>query len=273
MNKLIESVHVKVDEVVQDKKDIRMDNTFLQDSDTDLKEVGKEGDNKVDEGKEEIKDQIETPDSIGTKAIGTSLKKYHPQEQMIGNKHLGIQMRTRTTSSECANLCLLSQIEPKSKKEASVDEFWVNAMKEELSQIGKNKTWELVPIPKDKNVIGAKWVFRNKLDENGKISRNKARLFCKGYAQIEGVDFDETFALVARIEAIRIFLAYSTFKVFKMYQMDVKMTFINGYLDEEVYVDQLEGFENKDYPNHVYRLKKALYGLKQDPRAWFSRLD
>ena len=97
-----------------------------------------------------------------------------------------------------------------------MDEFWVNAMKEELSQIEKNKTWELVPRPKDKNVIGAKWVFRNILDENGKLSRNKARLVCKGYAQIEGVDFDETFAPVARIEAIRIFLAYSAFKGFKM---------------------------------------------------------
>ena len=99
-------------------------------------------------------------------------------------------MRTRTTSSECANIFLLSQIEPKSYKETSMDEFLVNAMKEELSQIEKNKTWELVPRPKDKNVIGAKWVFRNKLDKNGKISRNKARLVCKDYAQIEGVDFD-----------------------------------------------------------------------------------
>ena len=130
-------------------------------------------------------------------------------------------------------------------------------MKEELSQIEKNKTWKLAPRPEDKNVIGAKWVFRDKLDENGKISRNKARLVCKGYAQIEGVDFDETFAPVARIEAIRIFLAYSAFKGFKMYQMDVKTTFLNGYLDEEFYMDQPEGFENKDYPNHVYKLKKG----------------
>ena len=154
-----------------------------------------------------------------------------------------------------------------------MDEFWVNSMKEELSQIEKNKTWELVPRPKDKNVIGAKWIFRNKHDKNGKISRKKARLICKDYAQIEGVDFDETFAPVARIEAIRIFLAYSAFKGFKMYHMDVKTAFPNGYLDEEVYMDQPEGFENKDHSNHVYRLKKALYGLKQAPRAWYSRLD
>ena len=100
MNKLIKSVYVKVDEVVQDKKEIRINNTFLQDSDKDLKEA----DNKVNEGKEEIKDQIETLNSISTKAIGTRLKKYHHQEQIIGDKHASVQMRTRTTSSECANL-------------------------------------------------------------------------------------------------------------------------------------------------------------------------
>ena len=118
-------------------------------------------------------------------------------------------------------------------------------MKEELIQIEKNKTWELVPRPEDKNVIGDKWVFQNKLDENGKISRNKVGLVCKGYAQIEGVEFDETFALVARIKAIRIFLAYSAFKGFKMYQMDVKTKFLNGYLDKEFNMDQPKGFENK----------------------------
>ena len=133
-----------------------MDNNFQQDSGKDLKEVdnkideGKEVDSKVDEGEEEIKYQIETPEPTGTKAIGTRLKNYHPQEQIIGDKHASIQMRERTTSSECANLCLLSQIEPKSYKEASMDEFWVNSMKEELSQIEKNKTWELVPRPKEK---------------------------------------------------------------------------------------------------------------------------
>ena len=140
------------------------------------------------------------------------MKKYHPQEQIIGDKHAGIETRKRTTSSECANLCLLSQIEPKSYKEASMDEFWVNAMKEELSQIEKNKTWELVSRPNDKNVIGAEWVFRNKLDENGKISRNMARLVCKCYAQIEGVDFDETFALVARYTSVRAIISIAATK-------------------------------------------------------------
>jgi hypothetical protein len=168
---------------------------------------------------------------------------------------------------------LLSKIEPKNFTEASEDKHWIDAMEEELNQIEKNKTWELVPRPKDKNVIGTKWVFRNKLNEYGKVIRNKARLVCKGYAQVEGIDFEETFSPVARLEAIIMFLAFVCFKNFKVYQMDVKSSFLNGNLEEEVYIEQPEGFllsENKD---HVCKLKKALYGLKQAPRAWYSRLD
>jgi hypothetical protein len=115
---------------------------------------------------------------------------------------------------------------------------WVKAMNEELDQIEKNKTWDLVPRPNDKNVIGTKWVYRNKLNEDGQIVRNKAILVCKGYAQVEGVDFEETFSPVARIEAIRMFLAFACYKKFKVYQMDVKSTFLNGDLEEEVYVEQ-----------------------------------
>ena len=146
-------------------------------------------------------------------------------------------------------------------------------MQEEINQIEKNKTWELVPRPNDKNVIGGKWIFRNKLNEEGKVVRNKARFVCKGYAQQEGIDFSETFAPVARMESIRIFLAYASYKKFTVYQMDVKTAFLNGYLEEEVYMEQPEGFESSNKPDFVYRLKKALYGLKQAPRAWYSRLD
>ena len=115
-------------------------------------------------------------------------------------------------------------------------------MNEELDQIEKNNTRELVPRPKDKNVIGTKWVFRNKLNEDGQVTRNKARLVCKGYAQVEGIDFDEKFAPVARMEAIRMFLAYACSRKIKVYQMDFKSTFLNGELEEEVYIEQLEGF-------------------------------
>ena len=123
-------------------------------------------------------------------------------------------------------------IEPKNFEEASEDEYWVKAMNEELDQIEKNNTWELVPRPVDKNVIGSKWVFKNKMNEEGQIVRNKARLLCKGYAQVEGQDFAETFAPVAILEAIIMFIAYATHKNFKVYRMDVKSAFLNGYLEE-----------------------------------------
>eukprot|EP00253_Pinus_taeda_P026450 PITA_26450 len=140
-------------------------------------------------------------------------------------------------------------------------------MDEELEQIEKNNTWELVPRPKDKNVIGRKWIFKNKLNENGEVIRNKARVVCKGYAQQEGIYFEETFAPIARLEAIRMFLALSSFQKFKVFQMDVKSTFLNGDLEEEVYIEQPDGFILGNDPNLVCRLKKALYGLKQAPRA------
>eukprot|EP00253_Pinus_taeda_P003928 PITA_03928 len=146
-------------------------------------------------------------------------------------------------------------------------------MDEELEQIERNNTWELVPRPKDNNVIGTKWVFKNKMNENGEVIRNKARLVCKGYAQQEGIDFEENFAPVARLEAIRMFLALSSFQNFKVFQMDVKSAFLNGDLEEEVYIEQPDGFILGNDPNLVCILKKALYGLKQAPRAWYYHLD
>ncbi|KAK6139205.1 hypothetical protein DH2020_027052 [Rehmannia glutinosa] len=111
-------------------------------------------------------------------------------------------------------------------------------MQEELNQFERNKVWELVQRPTHQNVIGTKWVFRNKMNEEGYVVRNKARLVAKGYCQEEGIDFDETFAPVARLEAIRMFLAYAAHKNFIVYQMDVKSAFLNGLLEEEVYVEQ-----------------------------------
>ncbi|KAK0572825.1 hypothetical protein LWI29_037799 [Acer saccharum] len=151
-------------------------------------------------------------------------------------------------------------------------EVWVGAMQEELNQFERNEVWSLVPRPKDINVIDTKWVFRNKTDESGKIVRNKARLVAQGYTQVEGVDFDETFAPVARLESIRLLLSIACIKKFKLFQMDVKSAFLNGYLQEEVYVEQPKGFADPHSPNHVFKLKKALYGLKQAPRAWYDRL-
>jgi hypothetical protein len=122
------------------------------------------------------------------------------------------------------------------------------------------------------NVIGTKWVFRNKQDEDGVVTKNKARLVAKGYTQVEGLDFGETCAPVARLEAIRILLAFATNHNFKLHQMDVKSAFLNGPISEQVYVEQPPGFEDPQFPNHVYKLHKALYGLKQAPRAWYECL-
>ncbi|GJT42658.1 retrovirus-related pol polyprotein from transposon TNT 1-94 [Tanacetum coccineum] len=157
--------------------------------------------------------------------------------------------------------------EPKNVNEALGDESWIVAMQEELNQFIANDVWELVPQPKNMTIIGTKWVFRNKLDENGIVSRNKARLVAQGYNQQEGIDYDETYAPVARLESIRILLAYACALDFKLFQMDVKSAFLNGFINEEVYVAQPPGFIDFEKPDHVYKLKKALYGLKQAPKA------
>jgi hypothetical protein len=144
-------------------------------------------------------------------------------------------------------------------------------MQEELNNFTRNEVWHLVPRP-NQNVVGTKWVFHNKQDEHGVVTRNKARLVAEGYSQVECLDFGETYAPVARLESICILLAYATYHGFKLYQTDVKSAFLNGPIKEEVYVEQPLGFEDSEYPNHVCKLSKALYGLKQAPRAWYECL-
>jgi hypothetical protein len=142
-------------------------------------------------------------------------------------------------------------------------------MQEELNNFKRNQVWSLVKRPKQ-NIIGTKWVFQNKQDEHEVITRNKAKLVAKGYSQVEGLDFDETFGPVARLESIRILLTYTTHHDFKLYQMDVKSAFLNGSIKEEVYVEQPLSFKDKKYPNHVYVLHKTLYVLKQALRVWYE---
>ncbi|GJZ33841.1 retrovirus-related pol polyprotein from transposon TNT 1-94 [Tanacetum coccineum] len=196
--------------------------------------------------------------------------KDHPLETVIGN------LNQRTLRSQVQNqsnfFCFVSSVEPKNIKEAIQDESWTMAMQEELNQFKTNDVWCLVPPPTNQTIIGTKWVFKNKLDENGVVSRNKARLVAQGYNQQEGIDFDETYAPVARLESIRILLAYACAHDFKLFQMDVKSAFLNGFINEEVYVAQPPGFVDFEKPNHVFKLKKALYGLKQAPKAWYDRL-
>ncbi|GKC46821.1 putative ribonuclease H-like domain-containing protein [Tanacetum coccineum] len=195
----------------------------------------------------------------------TRVHKDHPVKQIIGDLNSTPQTRRITKNLEeygfvgttlkhktnhkdlqnCLFACFLSQEEPE-------------------------KT--LVDLPNGKRAIGTKWVFKNKKDERGIVIRNKARLVAQGYTQEKGIEYDEVFAPVARIEAIRLFLAYVSFKDFVVYQMDVKSIFLYGKIKEEVYVCQQPGFEDPDFPDRVYKVEKALYGLHQAPRAWYETL-
>ncbi|WVZ93799.1 hypothetical protein U9M48_039754 [Paspalum notatum var. saurae] len=139
--------------------------------------------------------------------------------------------------------------------------------RQELENFERNHVWDLVEPPPNCRPIGTKWGFKNKQGENGMVVRNKARLVAQGFCQKEGIDYEETFAPVARLEAIRILLAFAASKGFKLEQMDVKSAFLNGFIEEEVYVRQPPGFESARFPDRVYKLRKALYGLKQAPRA------
>ncbi|KAL0303185.1 UNVERIFIED_CONTAM: Retrovirus-related Pol polyprotein from transposon TNT 1-94 [Sesamum radiatum] len=163
--------------------------------------------------------------------------------------------------------------EPQSFEDASKDERWTKAMNEEMSTIEKNKTWELVDLPNGKKTIGLKWIFKIKFNQYGSIQKYKARLVAKGYSEQPGIDFTETYAPVARIETIRIVLAVAAQLELQVYQLDVKSAFLNGEIEEEVYVEQPEGFIVKGKEEKVCRLKKALYGLKQAPRAWNSKIN
>ncbi|GJT49270.1 putative ribonuclease H-like domain-containing protein [Tanacetum coccineum] len=186
-----------------------------------------------------------------------------------------VQKQKRTNHKDfhhCLFACFLSQHEPKKISEALEDESWVDAMQEELLQFEIQKVWILVDLPSGKKAIGTKWVYRNKKDERGVVVRNKARLVAQGHRQEEGIDYDEVFAPVARIEAIRIFLAFASYMGFIVYQMDVKSAFLYGKIDEEVYVSQPPGFLDPKYPKKVYKVVKALYGLHQAPRAWYATL-
>ncbi|GKD71403.1 retrovirus-related pol polyprotein from transposon TNT 1-94 [Tanacetum coccineum] len=182
------------------------------------------------------------------------------------------QNRLQTDSELCMYALTVSTLEPKNIKEAMSDHSWIESIQDELHQFERIDVYKLVPRPDGKNIIAVKWIWKNKSDANNIVIRNKSRLVAKGYKQEEGIDFEESFTHVARLEAVRMFVAFTAHKNITIFQMDVKTAFLNGPLKEEVYVSQLDGFVDPDFPDHVYRLKKALYGLKQAPRAWYDNL-
>nr|GFC91106.1 retrovirus-related Pol polyprotein from transposon TNT 1-94 [Tanacetum cinerariifolium] len=171
------------------------------------------------------------------------------------SRPVSTRLQLHEQSLFCYYDAFLTSVEPKAYKDALTQSFWIEAMQEELNEFER-----------------LEWIYKVKLDELGGILKNKARLVARAYRQEEGIDFEESFALVAILEAIRNFLAYSAYKNMVVYQMDVKTTFLNGNLREEVYVSQPDGFVDQDNPNHVYKLKKTLYGLKQVSRAWYDML-
>ncbi|KAI5346234.1 hypothetical protein L3X38_014113 [Prunus dulcis] len=168
------------------------------------------------------------------------------------------------------NMCI---VEPDSFEEADLDESWRCAMEAELEMIERNNTWKLVDRPSNKPVIGVKWVYKVKLNLDGTVQKNKARLVAKGYSQKPGIDYNETFAPVARLDTIRTLIALAAQKEWNLFQLDVKSAFLNGILKEEVYVEQPQGYVQESKETKVFRLNKALYGLKQAPRAWYDEID
>ncbi|GKC67774.1 retrovirus-related pol polyprotein from transposon TNT 1-94 [Tanacetum coccineum] len=185
---------------------------------------------------------------------------------------VSIRLQLHEQALFCYYDAFLTSVEPKNYKDALTQACWIEAMQEELNEFERLEVWELVPRPDKVMVITLKWIYKVKLDELGGILKNKARLVARGYRQEEGINFEESFAPVARLDAIRIFLAYAAHMNMIVYQMDVKTTFLNGILRKEVYVSQPDRFVDQDNLNHVYKLKKALYGLKQAPRTWYDLL-
>ncbi|GJV57287.1 retrovirus-related pol polyprotein from transposon TNT 1-94 [Tanacetum coccineum] len=200
--------------------------------------------------------------------------KDHPLDQVIGDLSKAVMTRQRLQIDfeVCMYALTFSTVKPKNIKEAMADHSWIESIQDELNQFERLQVWELVPRLEGKNIIALKWLWKNKCDAENIVVRNKTRLVAKGYRQEEGIDFEESFAPVARLEAVRMFIAYAAHKNINIFQMDVKTAFLNCPLKEEFYVSQPEGFIDPELPDDVYRLKKALYGLKQAPCAWYDKL-
>ncbi|GJY96614.1 retrovirus-related pol polyprotein from transposon TNT 1-94 [Tanacetum coccineum] len=199
--------------------------------------------------------------------------KDHPIANVIGDPSRSVSTRKQLEMDAmwCYFDAFLTSVEPKNLKLAMTEPSWIDAMQEEIHEFERLEVWELVSCLDNVFLIKLKWIYKVKTDESGGVLKNKARLVTQGFRQEEGIDFEESFAPVARIEAIRIFIAYAAHKNMIIYQMDVKTAFLNDELKKEVYVSQPEGFVDQDNPSHVYKLKKA-HGLKQAPRAWYDML-
>ncbi|GJR80214.1 putative ribonuclease H-like domain-containing protein [Tanacetum coccineum] len=273
-----------VDAPIQDKDRVQDENDATEKSpeDSSLEDNGT-ADQQVNTARPEV--------NTGSRDVSTAVPEVNTAtpEDLVGPSHASEDTQVEFQGIELGNIPQsyavpttphsrihkdhpIEHEEPKRVSKALSDPAWVEAMQEELLQFKLQKVWILVDLPKGHRAIGTKWVYRNKKDERGIVIRNKARLVAQGHTQEEGIDYDEVFAPVARIEAIRIFLAYASYMGFMVYQIDVKSDFLYGQIEEEVYVCQPPGFEDPDHPDKVYKVVKALYGLHQAPRAWYDTL-
>jgi hypothetical protein len=179
--------------------------------------------------------------------------------------------RPKPFSSYMALMCDLLENEITCFEEAIQKKEWVDAMIKVYQSIIKNDVWEIVSRPKSKDAVSSKWLFKIKHAADGSIEKYKERFVTRGFSQKEGIDYEETFSHVPRYTLIRTVISITSKIKWKLHQMDVKTTFLNGVIEEEVYIEQPQGFEVEDRKTHVCKLKKALYGLKQAPRAWYGR--
>ena len=187
---------------------------------------------------------------------------------------IGIPSDTRRTRSDFALMTkVLATYDHISYAKAKGKPEWEQAMTVEYDSLIKNKTWTLVPLPPGKNLVGCKWIYKTKFTSDGHIEKHKARLVAKGFSQREGVDYNETFAPVAKMNTIRTILSLAASYKWEIHQMDVKSVFLNGNLSEEIYMQQPPGFITSETSSLVCKLHKSLYGLKQAPRAWYEKID
>jgi len=223
-----ESIHVAFDETnpIRPRKET-LDDVTDSLEDMHINEKGYKGKGNGNEEDLQIDETKTSKDTDLPKEWTTS--RYHPLDNIIGDISKGVTTR-HFLKDACNYMAFVSLIELKNLNEAIIDEHWIIAMQEELNQFERNKVWELVDKPNNHSVIGIKWVFRNKLDKHGIVIRNKARLVAKGYNQEEGIDYEETYAPVAILEAIRMLLSFASIMDFKLYQMDVKSGFLNGVI-------------------------------------------
>nr|KYP68042.1 Retrovirus-related Pol polyprotein from transposon TNT 1-94 [Cajanus cajan] len=228
----------------------------------------------IDSEEAEI-DENQEVDSARGRSI-SPIQRRSQRNSQVPSRFKGFEMTSDANVNEDGDIvhfALFSEVEPVSFKEAIEDRKWVDAMTEEIRSMEKNQVWELVSLPKSKKAISVRWVFKIKTDPGGRIVKYKARLVVRGFLQRPDIDYKEVFAPVARIETIRTVVAIASSRGWTLHQLDIKSAFLNGPLEEEVYVLQPPGFIIEGQEEKVFKSKKALYGLKQAPRAWNKRID